>query len=552
MGTLKVMLLAPLVILRFLFWYVPRDYLRSKANKKFSQFLVGSFAPVSQELSFKELPVEGSIPGDLDGCYVRNGPNPLLPQPGNHHWFDGDGMLHMVELRPGAAPVYANRWTRTARFLEEQKTGKPPSRVISAILTCHGILRMLLPSVWDGILARFQGDRRHPVHRGLEQNFQQGSANTNVEFHAGRFLALVESDYPYQVSLPQLETLRRYNYDGALKHPMTAHPKVDPRTGELIFFSYSPAPVPPAVFHAVVDAKGTLIRSVGVNLEKPVMMHDFAVTEKYSILLDLPLTFDMKRPILHGRPIIEFEPDRRSRFGLLPRHATSDSEIRWFTTGACYIFHVVNAWEEGQTVVLVACRAAFTSVLDLNYMNNGEMEKDLIAKSRISLHRWEFDLRTGTTHEKALDKTFAEFPVIHPGLVGVRNRFAYCALFAEQTTSLTLQAIGLVKYDLETGQHQQLLYASGEEGGEAVFVPREGGNNKALSEDDGYLLVFVYEPATVKSETTAVAGGRSSFRVYDAKTFSTKPIARVLLPARVPHGFHGKWVPQTQILTQRL
>jgi len=453
-------------------------------------YLDGNFAPVRQEITSDSLKVIGELPADLSGMFVRNGPNPQRTPIGQYHWFDGDGMLHAVQISHGKAS-YRNRYVRTRGFEIEQKEGK---------------------AVWSGLLEPPQMDNPH----GSGKN----TANTALVWHAGQLLATWEGGAPHAVTLPQLETKGEYTYNGKLASAFTAHPKVDPVTGEMMFFGYSFAP--PFLQYSVVSPQGELLRTIPLDLPVGVMMHDFAITTNYTLFMDLPLTFNPAR-MQRGEPGLMFERDRPSRFGIIPRHGDSSS-IRWFECPACYVFHTLNAYEEGDEIVLIACRMSSTNVL-VTQPAQSDPDGDIPR-----LHRWRFNLNTGTVREEMLDDVAGEFPRVNEQLLGRKTRYGYVGKMAP--TPLPLFD-GSIKYDLHTGYSQTYEYGQGRYGGEAVFVPRPG----ADVEDDGWLVTYVYDTNAEVSELVVV----------NAQDLGGEPVARVLIPQRVPYGFHGAWVSQQQI-----
>ncbi len=454
-------------------------------------YLSGNFAPIHEEIDDKDLKVIGQLPSDLSGMFVRNGPNPQFSPIGQYHWFDGDGMLHGVLLGNGKAQ-YRNRYVRTQGFLVERNIGH---------------------AVWTGLLEPPQPNNPH----GPSKN----TANTALIWHADRLLALWEGGAPHKIQLPSLDTDGLYTYDGKLVSAFTAHPKVDPDTGEMMFFGYSLF-APPYLQYSVVSGDGELLRTVPIDLPLGVMMHDFAIAQHHTIFMDLPLTFSLER-MQRGEPALMFEPNRPSRFGIVPRHGDNKS-IHWFESPACYVFHTLNAYEEGDEVVLVACRMKSTNVL-MSEKSGSETEGE-----SARLYEWRFNLSTGAVRERALDDRPSDFPRVNEQFLGRPTRYGYTAKLAP--TPLPLFE-GLIKYDLSSGSSQTHEFGQGRYGGEAVFVPRPG----ATAEDDGWLLTFVYDEAEKTSELVVV----------NATDVAVEPVARVVIPQRVPYGFHGTWVSQEQL-----
>ncbi|MBX9254613.1 carotenoid oxygenase family protein [Desmonostoc muscorum CCALA 125] len=451
-------------------------------------YLDRNFAPVREEITTDKLSVIGELPPELSGMFVRNGPNPQWSPIGEYHWFDGDGMLHGVQITNGVA-TYRNRYVQTRGWKKEREAGK---------------------AIWTGLLEPREMDNPH----GPRKN----TANTALVWHAGQMLALNESGGPHAIKLPELETIGEYTYDGKLVSAFTAHPKVDPVTGEMIFFGYSPL-VPPYLQYSVVSAQGELLRTVPIDLPIGVMMHDFAITENYTIFMDLPVTFSAQRA-QRGEPIMMFERDRPSRFGIVPRHG-DNSNIRWFQSLPCYAFHTLNAYEEGDEVVLIACRMSSTTVLISD-------DSQLDPEANIPrLYRWRFNLSTGTVREEMLDDVASEFPRVNENLLGRKTRYGYSNKAANSPLPLFE---GIIKYDFSNGKSQTHEFGQGRYGGEAVFAPRPG----ATVEDDGWLMTFVHDESSDTSELVVV----------NAQDITAEPVARVIIPQRVPYGFHGAWVAQ--------
>jgi carotenoid cleavage dioxygenase len=399
-------------------------------------------------------------------------------------------MLHGVEISDSKA-TYLNRYVQTRGWKIEQTEGK---------------------AVWSGLLEPPQMNNPYGPYKN--------PANTALVYHAGQLLALWEGGNPHEIKVPELETIGEYTYNGKLTSPFTAHPKVDPVTGEMMFIGYSFQP--PYLNYGVVSPTGELLRTVPIDLPIGVMMHDFAISENYTIFLDLPLTFSIQR-MQRGEPMIKFESDRPSRFGILPRHG-DNSQIRWFESSPCYIFHVLNAYEQGDEVVLVACRMKATNVL---VSDDQSREKDADVAY---LHRWRFNLTTGIVQEEKLDDVAGEFPRINENFLGRKNQYGYVGKLLGGSVPLF---DGVIKYDIQSGQSQTYNYGAGRYGGEVVFAPRPD----PTLEDDGWLVTFVYDEGTETSELL----------VLDAQQITQEPVARVLIPQRVPYGFHGTWISESQM-----
>ena len=425
-------------------------------------FQRGNYAPVPDEITEYDLTVEGTIPTELDGWYLRNGSNPRQP---TGHWFTGDGMIHGVRLSGGAAKWYRNRWVRTESF-----------------------------------------DNPFPLYNADgTRNLRSAVANTNIINHAGRTLALVESSFPYELT-NDLETVGCYDFGGKLEDAMTAHPKICPTTGELHFFGYGNLFQPHVTYHRV-DADGNLTVNRPVEVKALTMMHDFAMTAEHVIFMDLPIVFDLDIAI-NGKGDMPYRWDDNygARFGVL-RRDDPFGEVRWFEIEPCYVFHVANAYEDGNRIVVQGCRYPEL------WRQDGGFDASAV------LWSWTIDLTTGAVTERQLDDRAVEFPRIDDRLAGLAARYA-----------VSVGVARLVRYDLQTGDALEHRFGTTDVPGgpgEAVFVPAPSGG-----EAEGWYLAFVYDPGRDSSDLV----------ILDAADFAGDPVARIRLPRRVPYGFHGNWI----------
>ncbi|MFW6010092.1 MAG: carotenoid oxygenase family protein [Actinomycetota bacterium] len=462
-------------------------------------YLYGVYAPVHQEIEAEDLEVIGEIPRDLNGIYLRNGPNPRFEAPGRYHWFDGDGMVHAVHLENGQAR-YRNRWVRTAAFEAESQAGK---------------------ALWTGVMEKPDANPFGNSH-GLNL---KDSANTDVIFHRGKVLATwYLCGTPYALDPLSLETLGAEDFLGTLVGDVMTHPKVDEHTGELFWFDYGPTP--PYMRYGVVGPNGAIEHETPIDLPGPRLPHDLAISDNHAVLMDLPLIQDPEAA-KHGRHKIIFERSMPSRFGVIPRKGDG-STIRWFEASPCYIYHVVNAWEEGDELIMDVCRVSRPQPYSGYRSKLGQMLSYLRLDAR--LWRYRFNLATGQTSEGPVDDANTEFPSVDQRRIGHRSRYAYNVHVSSEETLLF---DGLIRYDNQTGEKQEHHFGPGRWGSEAPFAPRDG----STDEDDGYLVTFVQDERE----------GRSELVILDASDLTAAPVGRVLLPQRVPLGFHATWIRADQL-----
>lgn len=467
-------------------------------------FLSGPYRPVTDELDVAPLQVSGALPPSLNGSFLRNGPNPMFPPAGEYHIFDGDGMLHEVALDGGTAR-YRNRWIRSRGLEAERRAGT---------------------SLYGGMAnAQFPG----PEVVG-DAGAIKNVANTNVLRHAGRILCLWEGGRPTVVT-PELDTVGTTDFDGRLRGSMTAHPKIDPVTGEMFAFGYSA--LPPYLRYHRFDAAGSLVDTVDIDLPAPVMMHDFAVTDRHVVFLDAPAVFDLAR-FGAGGPMIAWEPDRGTRLGVMRRDGDG-SDLRWIEIDNCYVFHFLNAWSEPADggadgdgrVVVDAARLPF---LDIGLDDGAERPE---GSSIGHLSRFVIDLDAGDARWDRVAERTGDFPRIDERRAGRRHRHGYLATFSDpRLTSepgVDGQFDSVTAFDLDAGSETAYRVGAGRMTGEPVFAPdpdRDG-------EGAGWVLSFVYDAARDSSEVI----------VLDAADVAAGPVATIHLPRRVPFGFHGSWLP---------
>jgi carotenoid cleavage dioxygenase len=372
----------------------------------------GNYGPVLDEIESFELEIQGAIPPDLNGIFLRNSPNPKSGDSG--FWFMGDGMLHGVRFSGGKALWYRNRWIQTDAI---KKGGF------------------------------------------LYDNLASNRANTSLVQHGGRTLAMYELSKPYEIDPWELSTVGIHDFDGQLPGAMAAHPKIDPETGEMWFLSASM--VPSMLHYYVVDSEGVLIDSAPISVPKATMMHDFQLTRNYAVILDLPYVFTLGK-VLGGFPFT-WEPSAGARIGLIPRYGPNRT-VRWIDIDPCFIFHTFNAHEDAQgRVVLEGCRL----------IPEGDASV-LQATKAPTPWQWTLDFQNRTSTSTQLLDLNMDFPVIDRRRQGLPNRFNYGLHLVDGSSDYPAHPVGITKFDRQTGAIDLWTRGEAVQPDEALFVPATG------------------------------------------------------------------------------
>lgn len=461
-------------------------------------FFTGNYAPIDAEYDIPVLDVTGHIPGELSGALYRVGPNPqYAPRDDNYHWFSGDGMVHAFFIANGQV-AYRNRWARTPKWELEHQAGR-------ALFGTFGN-----PATSD------------PAALGKNS----GTANTNMVWHGGRLFALEESHQPFEIDSQTLASMGHQSFDGQVTSRCTAHPKADASTGELHFFAYSPAgPGTTGMLYGVLDQHCKVRSLQAFDAPYASMMHDFMLTQRHVLFPVMPLTTSVERA-MRGKPLLAWESGKRSHVGVLRRGQPVDA-LRWFETDACHVFHVMNAWDDGETIVAHVMQAEVAPGLPDEEGRPGNPQA-MAAR----LCRWTFDLASDNRdfQREYLDDLVAEFPRIDDRYTGMRNRYGFYICHASARPRNDAESIlydSLARFDFDTGQRQIYTLPAGDVISEPVFVPR----NDDAGEGDGWLLAVAWRATE----------NRSDLLIFDAMDIAAGPQALAHLPHRVPFGFHGNW-----------
>lgn len=444
-------------------------------------YLSGLNAPVDRELTLTDLTVTGNIPPELNGRYLRIGPNPMGKVHGaSHHWFIGDGMVHGVCLKDGQALWYRNRWIRSTAV--SQALGEAPK----------------------------PGPR----------NFND-TVNTNVLGHAGQTWALVEAGgFPVRLD-DELNTIAHDPFGGSLKGSYSAHPHLDTATGDMHAICYA-GQDQNVIRHVVVGADGKVKREEPIAVRHGPSVHDCMITRDHVIVLDLPVTFSMAKLVAGFGFPYQWNPEHRARVGVLKKTAPG-SEIVWCEVEPCYVFHPCNGFEtpDGKiTLDVVAHRSMF--------------DDNTAGPSAISsaFERWTIDPTAKRVLREVIDARPQEFPRPNERLLGQPYRYAYTAELQRDANDDFVPGSGLIRHDLHSRTQQRHDFGAKRFVGEFVFVPKAP-TTAPDGEDQGWLMGFVGH----RTENT------TDLVILDAANFTGPPQAVVTIPERIPTGFHGNWVP---------
>ncbi|MGW5338791.1 carotenoid oxygenase family protein [Rhodococcus pyridinivorans] len=445
--------------------------------------LSGLFAPQREEVDVRELEVHGELPADLHGSYLRNGPNPRFDPIGHYVYpIDGDGMVHRVQIAGGTAR-YTNRFVRTPQVVAEEKAGR---------------------ALWAGIT-----DPYFPPEEEVGPdlaNTMRELPDINIVRHGGRLMAMAEAAPPYTLG-SDLETLGRETFDGTLPVGLTAHPKIDPHTGEMVAFCYMLDP--PYLTWSVVAPDGTVTRAPTPidGMDRPLMIHDMALTPTYVVLVLAPLVFDLSQIFSGGSPL-DWKPDLGTRVALVPRDSGA---VRWFSTDTFWMWHTANAFDlpDGDVALDYVEWAYPGALTEKAGPNRSVLRRAVIGRDGVT--------RT-TLHERDI-----EFPRIDDRSMTLGHS--------------VVATIGRSRSQkLPAGAADSLFWFDVASGTEAVWAHEtlSPGEPAYLSGDSGGYWGAI---ATDRADMT------SWFLVFPETDPASGPIARVRLPIRVPAGLHGAWLP---------
>ena len=462
-------------------------------------YRTGAWAPNTREYDVIEPEVEGELPDDLAGVYIRNTENPLHGALGRYHPFDGDGMLHSLYI-DGGHVEYRNRYIRTEGFEAELQAGEP---------------------LWGGLRENPKLSKREGwgARTGLKD-----SSSTDVVVHNGvAATSFYQCGDVYEMDPRSLTQKGKADWTQGITPGwgVSAHTKVDEATGEMLFFNYSKAA--PYMHYGVVDRAGKLAHYIPIDLPGPRLPHDMAFTNQYAILNDLPLFWDPEA-LKQGAHAVRFFPELPSRFGIVPRRGQSD-QVQWFDAKPTYVLHWINAYEEGDEVILDGYTQDPRRGIRTQGLPDGLAPFAMLDINAVGAHayRWRFNLRTGAVKEGPLEDGISEFGMINPAFAGKPYRYTW-GMTAKPGWFLF---DGMMRLDVQSGEVQRYQFPEGVYASESPMAPRLG----SQGEDDGYVMTF----------TTDMNNNSSACQIFAAQQISQGPIASIKLPQRICVGTHSYW-----------
>jgi carotenoid cleavage dioxygenase-like enzyme len=456
-------------------------------------YLQGNYAPVAEEREFDEeqLTVEGVVPKNLLGAYMRDGAN-VAYQP-NHYVYplDGDGMVHAVYFRDGHVS-YKNRWVETSHLKTERQFDR----------TIYGSVGKLLEVPQEVIAA---GGEPSPI---------RNTANTNVIYHGEKLLAMWEGGFPHLLN-NDLSTVGLYDYGGALQagDALTAHPKVCPDTGQLV--TCTQRWDSPNYWVQIFDAKGGHVRTIPVEFERKGIIHDLQITDNYIVIFYAP-AFHSVEKAMKGEDPFMWEPELGTKIIAIPRDGNGNNIV--FETEAFFSWHFCNGYEEGGKIMI--------DYVWINSIPFSQAQGTGVEKQPRRMYRMTLDPVSKQVTNEQFSDVFCEFSRVDERRMGKPYRYGFAASSnREWGDAHGYNCTG--RFDFETGETTLWEFGAEANAGEPVHVP----NPDSEREEDGWVMNFVYTPEE-----------GSFLSILSAGDIANGPVAKVKIPGRVPNGFHGNWM----------
>ncbi|ARN75707.1 carotenoid oxygenase family protein [Oceanicoccus sagamiensis] len=464
-------------------------------------FLKFPFGPINMECDAPDLFIEGEIPTALNGTFYRNGPNQRFAPRGDYHLFAGDGMVHGFHIKDGKVR-HNNRWVRTAKWNIEDKEGR-------------AVINSMNPLDCD------------PDYSDFALVDKEGTANTALVWHGGRLLALEEGHLPYEIDPETLESIGPWTFRGKLNTAMTAHPKVDPKTGELLFFAYmATGPFASDVMVYKVNPEGIITETILIPTAYSAMVHDFVFTENYILIPIFPITGDLER-VFNGGPPFAWDPEKPVQIGVLPRKGGTAEDIKWLDMDLCFTFHFMNAFDKDGVITVDCCQFETIPLFPT-------VDGKSTGKAEAYLHRWTIDMNDDNARVESvqIDSNESEFPQCDNRYAGQEYHHGWYA-----TTDGSLKSEieandnfynSVAYFNHQTGKAERYSFGRATVS-EPIFVAQSEDSPEGV----GYLL-------TVSTDFDTRS---STLNIFDAMKLSDGPVGRAHLSHYIPVGFHGTWKP---------
>ena len=464
----------------------------------------GNNAPSRVEADIFDLEIHGELPRELNGCWYRMTPDPQFPPlHGDDIYLSGDGMISMFRFENGYVD-YKSRYVRTERFLAERRARS----------------------------ALFGHYRNAFTDEASVAGLDRTVANTSPIWHGGRLFATKEDGLPYEIDPVSLETKGRYDFDGRLKTlTVSAHPKIDPRTGELLFYGYEASGDGSRdMAFCVADKDGRLVSEEWFEAPYAGMVHDFAITEDYAVFPIFPTIVDVDR-LKAGGPHWMSDIAQDAWIAVVPRKG-GVAGIRWFKRPGGQFFHVINAWNEGETITLDLCVAQMNPFPFIPDVSGMAYDPRLAATLP---SRWTLDLSRNDDHVgegPPVSFVPGDVPRVDDRRIGQTYRQSWMGM-VDPTRAMRMSGpVGagfnmVGRLDMQTGETDAWYGGDDDTFQEPQFIPTGPG------ELDGYVVSVIEKHAE----------HRSDVGVFRAGKMADGPVAVIRLPLRLRGAVHGCWTP---------
>jgi carotenoid cleavage dioxygenase-like enzyme len=473
----------------------------------------GFFAPTRFEADVYDCEVVGKIPSELNGAFVRLGGDWFYPPTSQEDSpFNMDGYLGMFRFKHGIVD-YKGRWVKTPRFKADRKAHKQ----------LFGMYRN-----------PFTDD---PSVRGLDRSVQ----NTTPLAFAGKLFTLKEDSLPYEIDCNTLQTIGPWDFHGKYKSlTFTAHPKVDPVTGEMICYGYEATGLESNdVFLYTINKEGAVTRELRFKVPYISMVHDIGLTQKHVIIPVFGFVTSMER-LKQGKVHWGWDSTKPSYVGVVPREGEA-KDIRWFKGPERATVHTLNARTEGEKVILEAAIFDSNPFPFFPPIDGSPWDPQ---KARAYIRRNTFNLNSkddGFTEEKLFQMNVSDLGRVDDRYLSLPYRYAFTAYSDPKRPFNEARAGNLRgrvsncygRFDLATGEVSSYFVGDTHSLQEVCFIPR----SKDAAEGDGFIMGVASNYAEMRSELI----------IADSRHLEDGDIARVILPFRATSQVHGRWVPEDQL-----